>query len=112
MSEALARQLLHLALACGIMTVIVGAYALIIKSAGVYKSAKQFCVLFFLSLAVVYTMCVVLLQVLRWDFAFVIIVATLAVFIIGNIGTREHELAPQGSDTREEALAPDKELNE
>lgn len=112
MSEALARQLLHLALACCIMTVIVGFYALIIKSAGVYKSAKQFCMLFFLSLAVVYAMCVVLLQVLRWDFAFVIIVATLVVFIVGNIGTREHEAAPQVSDVREETIVFDEEVNE
>ena len=89
----MARQLLYLPVVLIIITIIIILYALIARSAEVYRMTKQLLIVVFISLGASYVLSAVLLLFLRLDYILVIMIATLLTFIIGHFGSTESDVS-------------------
>jgi len=89
----MARQLLNLPVVLSIITIIIILYALIARSAEVYRTTKQLLIVVFISLGASYVLSAVLLLFLRLDYILVIMIATLMTFIIGHFGSTESDVS-------------------
>src|SRR5436853_7546783 len=104
------RQLLYLPVVLIIITIIIILYALIARSAEVYRTTKQLLIVVFISLGASYVLSAVLLLFLRLDYILVIMIATLLTFIIGHFGSTESDVSDvsvvstdEDDEAREEA---------
>ncbi|MGH2495812.1 MAG: hypothetical protein ACRDIV_14025 [Ktedonobacteraceae bacterium] len=87
----MARELLHLPIVWGVIIVVIFVYALIVKSADVYRTSRQFMITVLIALAASLTLSVVLLLLFPLDNILVVMISTLTIFIIGHLGSREYE---------------------
>ena len=115
MAQQFARELPYLPIVWGVIIVITLIYVLIVRSSEVYRTSKQLWITTLLSLGISLVLSAALLFLLRVDYILVIMITTLATFIVGHFGSREYDQADllpdheEDSDTlREDVLEPSK----
>ncbi|HKV57566.1 MAG TPA: hypothetical protein VJO32_04770, partial [Ktedonobacteraceae bacterium] len=87
----LARELSYLPVVWGVIIIVTCGYVLIVKSAEVYRTSRQFMITVLIALAASLALSAVLLLLFRLDNILVIMITTLMTFIIGHLGSQEYE---------------------
>ena len=87
----LARELSYLPVVWGAIIIVTFGYVLIVKSAEVYRTSRQFMITVLMALAASLALSAVLLLLFRIDTILVIMITTLMTFIIGHLGSQEYE---------------------
>ncbi|HET9999924.1 MAG TPA: hypothetical protein VFQ36_03455 [Ktedonobacteraceae bacterium] len=88
---ALARELSYLPVVWGVIVIVTFGYVLVVKSAEVYRTSRQFMITVLIALAASLALSAVLLLLFRIDTILVIMITTLMTFIIGHLGSQEYE---------------------
>ena len=87
----MARELSYLSVVWGVVLVIIILFGLIAKSAEVYRTIRQFLITVLIALVASLALSAALLLLFRLDNILVVMLATLMIFIIGHLGSREYE---------------------
>ena len=108
----MARELSYLPVVWGVILVIIILFALIVRSAEVYRTTRQFLITVLIALVASLALSAALLLLLRLDPILVVMITTLMIFIIGHLGSREYDRADlllEQEDDADESVETDLE---
>ena len=108
----MARELSYLPIVWGVILVIIILFVLIVRSAEVYRTTRQFLITVLVALAASLALSAALLLLLRLDPILVVMITTLMIFIIGHLGSREYDradLLSEQEDGADESIETDLE---